>query len=172
MSVATVVGELLLGWLLADLVTGAFHWWEDRFGREDWPIVGSWIIAPNRLHHADPLAFTLHGFWARNGAALITATAAAALLTLIAGPAVWIAALATGGALSNEVHRYAHQPSRAPTWIRILQEIGLAQSPKVHAVHHRPPQDQNYCVLTDWLNPPLEAIGFWSRLERLFGRAA
>lgn len=171
MSAAAVFGEALLGWLLADLLTGAFHWWEDRFGREDWPLLGPWIIAPNRLHHDEPLAFTRHGFWSRNGSSIVAAAAAALALVAAFGAAVWIAALALGGALSNEVHRYAHQPGRAPTWMRVLQDIGLLQSPKGHAAHHRPPQDRNYCVLTDWLNPLLEAAGLWARLERMSGRS-
>jgi hypothetical protein len=74
--------------------------------------------------------------------------------------------LAIGGALANEVHRYAHQPSAAPGWVRVLQEIGLCQSPKEHSAHHRPPHDANFCILTDWLNPLLEAIrlldGAWA----------
>lgn len=172
MSFAAIIGQLVLGWLLADLVTGAFHWTEDNFGSEGWPIVGPWIIRPNRLHHRAPLQFTRHGFWERNGASIVTATIVAAALMLVFGVEPWIAALALGAALSNEVHRYAHQPSSSPAWLRVLQQIGIIQSPREHARHHRPPHDANFCVLTDWLNPVLEELGFWGRLGRLFGRAA
>lgn len=172
MSAAAVIGQLLLGWLLADLVTGAFHWWEDNFGREDWPIVGPYIIEPNRLHHALPLAFTRHGFWTRNNASIVAALLIGAALAFAFGLQPWILSLVIGGALSNEVHRFAHQPSSAPAWLRVLQEIGLLQSPKEHAAHHRPPYDANYCILTDWLNPLLEALRFWFHLERLAGRHA
>jgi ubiquitin-conjugating enzyme E2 variant len=172
MTFAGIVGQLILGWLLADLVTGAFHWWEDNFGSEDWPIVGPWIIRPNRLHHRAPLAFTSHGFMARNRAAIVAALLAGTALTFLCGPEPWIAALVVGAALSNEVHRYAHEPSSAPAWIRVVQQIGLFQSPKDHACHHRPPHDVNFCILTDWLNPVLEALGIWKRLGRLFGRPA
>jgi sterol desaturase/sphingolipid hydroxylase (fatty acid hydroxylase superfamily) len=168
---SAALGQWLLGWLLADLLTGAFHWWEDRCGREDWPIIGPWLIAPNRLHHSAPLAFTRHGFWARNGAAILAALAAGAALIMAFGPHVWIASLALGGALANEVHRFAHQPSSAPKWFRVLQETGFVQSPKGHAAHHRPPQDVSFCVLSDWLNPVLEATGFWRLAERLLERA-
>lgn len=170
MSIAALVGEALLGWLLADFVTGVFHWWEDRFGSEDWPIIGPWVIAPNRLHHSDPLAFTAHGFMVRNGAAIVAAALAIVALAVFFGPSMWLATLGLGGALANEVHRFAHQPSAAPPWLRVVQQTGLFQSPKAHAAHHRPPQDVNFCVLTDWLNPPLEALGVWRRAERLFGR--
>jgi hypothetical protein len=169
---ASVFGQLLLGWLLADLVTGAFHWWEDNFGSETWPIVGPWIIRPNRLHHRVPLAFTRHSFAERNRASIIAAAVVAALLVLAFGPAPWILSLAIGGGLSNEVHRYAHQPSSAASWLGVLQQIGIIQSPREHAGHHRPPNARNFCILTDWLNPALEAIGFWAGIERLLGRTA
>jgi hypothetical protein len=172
MSGAAIIGQLLLGWLLADLVTGAFHWWEDSFGDPRWPLIGPWIIRPNRLHHEAPLAFTRQGFWSRNRASIVTAFVVCGSLSLLLGPAPWIAALAIGGGLANEVHRYAHQPSSAPAWLGVFQKIGLAQSAKEHAVHHRPPHQANFCVLTDWLNPALEAIGFWRLLNRTFRSAA
>lgn len=163
----SLVGQLVLGWLLADLVTGAFHWWEDSFGSESWPVIGPWIIQPNRLHHRDPLAFTRHGFCARNRASIIAAILVAAVLGLLFGAQPWIIALGIGAALSNEVHRYAHQPSLAPKWIRVLQDVGLLQSPRQHAIHHRPPHTANFCVLTNWLNPLLEGVGFWRLRERV-----
>jgi hypothetical protein len=165
--VAQLFGQALLGWLFADFLTGAFHWWEDRFGVETWPVIGPWLIAPNKLHHTLPLAFTQHGFVARNGASIIAAFAIAVPWLVLSGPSVFMATALIGGALANEAHYYAHKPSEACPVLRVLQQTGLIQSSKVHAAHHRPPHDTNYCVLTDWLNPTLEAIGFWARLERL-----
>lgn len=167
--ISELLGQALIGWLLADLITGMFHWWEDRVGRVEWPIVGPWIIAPNRLHHLSPLAFTRHGFLDRNRASMLAAAIVWALWGMAFGPSVTLATAMIGAGLSNEVHRYAHQPSLAPGWVRVLQQIGIVQSPNVHKVHHRPPFEQNFCILTDWLNPPLEALGFWRVMERLFG---
>jgi hypothetical protein len=169
---AAIIGQLILGWLAADLVTGAFHWWEDKFRKRE--------LADRRAvdHSAEPssppapLAFTRHGFWARNRESIIAALIAAALALLLFGPQPWILSLAIGGGLSNEVHRYAHQPSSTTVWLGVLQQIGLIQSPREHARHHRPPHDANFCILTDWLNPVLEALGLWMRLGRLFGRPA
>ena len=158
-----IVGQLLLGWLLADLLTGAFHWWEDEFGNEDWPLIGKWLIAPNRLHHVEPLAFSEHGFWGRNRASIIAASIFGAAWLSLVGPSAFIAAFIVGAALANEVHFLAHSPSNAGPVVRVLQQTGLFQSPKAHALHHRPPFNVNYCVLTDWLNPTLEALGVWRR---------
>ena len=66
MTAAQILGELLLGWLLADLVGGLVHWWEDRVARSDTPVIGPLVIAPNRLHHSDPLAFTRSSLLERN----------------------------------------------------------------------------------------------------------
>lgn len=167
-----IVGQLVLGWLLADLLTGAFHWWEDRFGNENWPLIGPWIIAPNQLHHIEPLAFAQNGFWGRNRASIF-ATGAFGVVWLAAfGPSIMLFATLFGGAIANEVHYFAHCPKEANAVVRVLQQTGLLQSPKSHSTHHRPPHLTNFCVLTDWLNPPLEALGFWRGLEHIFRRKA
>jgi hypothetical protein len=43
----------------------------------------------------------------------------------------------------------------------------LVLSPEQHARHHRRPFDNNYCTLTNWLNPILDATRFWRLLERI-----
>lgn len=163
---SSIVGEILLGWLLADLLGGLFHWWEDRIGTVDLPVVGSWIIKPNRDHHADPLLFCRGtSFRDRNQALIVFAVAVAAAWSLLFGPSVMLAACAVGGAITNEVHAWAHKPAAAPSWVRVLQETGVIQSPKHHAGHHRPPNAVRYCILTDWLNPILDRLRVWARLE-------
>lgn len=152
-----VIG-FLLGWLLADILTGIFHWWEDRHGDESWPIIGPWIIAPNRLHHTDPMAFTRHGFWDRNRASIIAALIFGAGWLWLLGPSSVLVGVVLGAALSNEVHFYAHRPALAPAAVRLLQRTGFLQAPKNHALHHRPPHSVNFCVLTDWLNPLIRRL--------------
>jgi hypothetical protein len=48
---------------LADLTCGLAHWFEDNYGHEDWPVIRSAIIAPNRLHHDKPRAFLENSWW-------------------------------------------------------------------------------------------------------------
>ena len=161
-SVAEIVGQLLLGWLLADLVAGIFHWWEDEIGKEDWAVLGPWLIAPNRLHHKDPLAFTQNSFWHRNRAACIAAVCIGIIWWSAFGPSIMMASALVGGAISNEIHYYAHKPSKGGKIVRLLQDVGIFQSPKKHAMHHRPPHDKCFCVNTDWLNPILNQMRFWN----------
>ena len=165
MSPFELIGQALAGWLLADLITGTFHWWEDRIGREDMPLIGGWIVAPNRLHHSDPLAFLRGSLFDRSLATMVAAALVGAAWCLLFGPSVLLAAAVIGSALVNEVHRFAHEPKAAGAFLRVLQDIGLIQSSKHHAGHHRPPSTIRYCVLTDWLNPLLDALRVWERLE-------
>lgn len=170
--IASAVGELLIGWLAADLMSGAFHWWQDRLASPHWPHVGPWLIEPSRLHHREPLAFVAGSFAYRNGATFAFVAGVAAAWLALLGPSLSLAAAMVGGALSTQIHYWTHRPSAGGTLVRVLQEIGVVQSPKHHAGHHRPPQDRRYCVLTDWCNPVLDALRVWDRLERLLGRAA
>ncbi len=169
MHPAQILGEATAGWLLADLATGAFHWWQDRYGRPEMPLLGRWLIEPNRLHHRDPMAFTRGTLADRSLAAAVAAALVGAAWVWLLGPSVFAAALVIGGALASEVHRLAHQGKR-PGALGALQEIGLIQSPAQHARHHRGSFDQRYCVLTDWLNPILDRARVWAWLERIVGR--
>lgn len=164
---ASILGQVILGWLLADLLGGLFHWWEDRIAKLTTPVIGRWIIAPNREHHARPQAFLEYGFVYRNLELILLGAAVFGAASMLHSESWFLGALCVGVAFQNEVHAWAHSPRRAPRWALPLQEAGILQSPKQHAVHHRPPQDRNYCVLTDWLNPSLEALRVWTLLERL-----
>lgn len=159
-------GQLVAGWLLADLIGGILHWWEDRAARADWPLLGRHVVQPNRLHHSDPLDFTRASFLRRNW----TTWAATALVSLpwlaLFGPSPLWAAATLGGLVANEVHRFAHLPEATPAWLKPLQQAGLVQSPAHHARHHLPDATARYCILTDLLNPLLDRMGMWRAIER------
>jgi len=169
MSFAALFGQFILGWLFADFLSGVFHWWEDRVVTEQMPMLGSWLISPNRLHHREPLAF-VDGttVWDRSLATFVFALSIGSLWLVAFGPSVFWFATVIGGMATTEVHRYTHQPRFAPRWLRVLQETGFVQSPKEHARHHRPPATKAYCALTDWVNPVVDELELWKRLESLF----
>jgi len=52
-----------------------------------------------------------------------------------------------------------------PRPVRWLQRLGVLQPAAHHAVHHRRPYGVRYCTTTTFLNPILDGIGFWRRLE-------
>jgi ubiquitin-conjugating enzyme E2 variant len=41
-----IIVELIGAVLAADFLSGLFHWLEDAYGREDWPITGRLITKP------------------------------------------------------------------------------------------------------------------------------
>lgn len=165
-TILLVIAKLLVGWLIADLLGGVVHWLEDRVLTERTPFLGATVVASNRLHHREPMAFTTRSVVARNGTTWLMAGIVSLMWLALLGPSfVWFTAT-IGGALSSSVHFLTHQPRRASRAIRILQEIGLVQSPAHHAGHHRPPSDRRYCPLTGWVNPIVDGLGIWRLLEQ------
>lgn len=166
-----IIMKLLLGWLIADLCGGLLHWIEDRVLRDDDTWLGRHVVAPNRRHHVDPVAFTRDGFLSRNGTTW-AAVGIIGLFWLVAfGPSTILLGALLGGAVTSMVHYLTHVPPPLGHPLRVLQEIGIIQSVAQHAQHHRAPGDRRYCVLTDWLNPLLDGIGLWTALERILVRA-
>lgn len=170
MTCAQILGELLIGWMIADLASGLVHWWQDRAARADWPVIGRRVIAATRLHHRDVLAFTRSPLIERNLATWGVVTLISAAWLVLTGTGLIWAAATVGGLVVGEVHRHAHLPAAAPRVVRVLQDTGLIQSPQHHAGHHRAPSDRRYCILTNWLNPALDALGLWSGLEAVLDR--
>lgn len=161
----SLVGQLLAGWIIADLIGGFVHWYEDRVAWPATPILEKHIWGPNRLHHDEPMLFTMSGFWWRNSTTLIAGAILGTVWWMLWGPSwAWLGAIA-GGSIQNEIHLYAHKPRTG--FLKVLQQVGIIQSVAGHARHHRPPSNSNYCVLTDWCNPILEHFRIWTRLERL-----
>lgn len=163
--------EALGAWLFADFLTGLVHWWEDAYAQPDWPVIGPLVAEPNLLHHRDPRAMTRLPWWKNVDVPVIAgalALAGLAALHALAWPLVLAIVLA---AFTNLVHRWAHQSAaengRLITW---MQDSGLIQSRAQHALHHRWPRKSHYCPLTNALNPVLERLDFWRRLERVILR--
>jgi ubiquitin-conjugating enzyme E2 variant len=155
-------------WIAAELLSGAVHWWEDRYGNPDWPVLGKYVVQPNIEHHSNQTAFTKGSYWMRNWTVLVPSITAA-----VAAGAFgqwWLMIVAMVVSQGNEIHCWSHQRCSRP--VRGLQLLGILQSPEQHAKHHAQPFDRHYCVMTDAMNPVLQAIQFWQGLEwcvALFG---
>ncbi len=161
-----LVGQIIVGWLLADLVSGMLHWVEDRILPDGLPLIDRAIVQPNRLHHADPMAFVSGSLLDRNGTTW-AATLVILLPALFAfGPAPWLIAAGIGGAMASQVHYWAHRPPPSKSWLAALQLTGVIQSPMAHARHHRA-ETSHFCILTGLLNPLLDRSNVWTGLERL-----
>jgi len=163
--IALTVGYLFTAYLMADLVTGIFHWWEDRYAQTSWPVIGAWIAEPNELHHRSPTAFLAGGYWKRNWSTLLP-TLTAACVCFIAGLAWW-ALVFLFASQANEIHALAHRFGKVGPVVKLFQDASIIQSPRHHAEHHRSPHQVRYCVMSPVLNPFLDALKVWQGLERL-----
>jgi len=155
----------LLGWLLADLISGVVHLSADELGDERTPLVGRNVIAPFREHHVDPTAMTEHGVVETNGD-----SALAVLPVLLAGffllgstPSlatfaqhVGLLSFSAAILLTNQIHQWSHA-RHAPCSVRWLQRHGLILAPAHHAKHHRR-HDRAFCITSGWCNPLLDRL--------------
>lgn len=164
----------LTGYVLADAIAGTVHWIADRFFHPETPLIGAVLIAPFRDHHDDALGITRHDLFEVSGNnALVTLPVVVALAWVpVPTEALGHFLVATGASLTlalfatNFFHRWAHAPS-PPRLARLLQDWGLILTPERHALHHRHDHDRAYCVTSGWLNPLLDRIGLFDRLEHL-----
>lgn len=150
--------------LIADFITGLFHWAEDTYGTIDDTWFSKYIWEPNIMHHKHPSDIAKNSFLDRN---IIQWVIAALFIGLYAifFPITWqlilIGILASFG---NEIHVWSHRKTN-PWWIELLQDMCIIQTKLHHAKHHLKPYSTRYCVITNIVNPILETIRFWESLE-------
>jgi plasmanylethanolamine desaturase len=167
---------LLLGYLIADFVSGAVHWLADNFGHEQMPVIGAALIKPFREHHVDPRGITRHDFIETNGNNCLVCWPWLLAYWLLLDPreSIWVLAFLStwlafnwGIFATNQFHKWAHL-EEPPPWIAWLQDHRLILSPEHHDIHHTPPFERYYCITTGWLNPILcDRLRFFQRLEAL-----
>ena len=169
---------LILAWALAmfcaaDFVCGFVHWFEDNYGREDWPLVGPSIITPNRLHHDQPRAFLVNSWWKSAQSQLLVGAVVLNIAVALDWFSWQLLLFVVFAVNANEVHKWAHRSRRDnPRLVTWLQGCGLLQNQRHHARHHRGARNSHYCTLGNWLNPLLDRSGFWRGLEHLVLRLA
>lgn len=171
----SLIVTVLAAWLLADFLSGVVHWWEDRYlGQMQSFDFAAAIASDNDDHHRKPTAMLVHSPWENMRSGAVVAWPLALILWGIGCPTVvWLSVFFA--AFGNLVHRYAHTPDRQlPEWVAFLQAIGIFSSPDQHRTHHYGPDGlvadrENsmtaYCVITDFLNPLLDALRFWHTAE-------
>jgi ubiquitin-conjugating enzyme E2 variant len=168
MLMLEIVVKIVASVVIADFLSGFFHWLEDAYGQEDWPITGNLITKPNILHHHDPRYFTRYS-WLYSARVLLVMGAIVLALAYMFGFLNGMTVLVVlVGINANEVHKWAHRTkAENGRVITFLQQAGLLQSAAHHATHHTDPKNTYYCVLTNFLNPVLEWLGLWAALEAI-----
>ena len=153
-------------WLLVDFCTGVLHWFEDRYVRVSWPLLGRLVAVPNIIHHYHPTFFTQGTWWSRSRVLVLIGVivVSTAWFTEKLDWKVWL--FVGLGINANQVHHWSHLPRRRrPGAVRVLHAVRLLQHPKHHAKHHRRDKDDHYCTFTGVLNPLLDNLRFWTALE-------
>jgi hypothetical protein len=174
-TLGAVLVSGVLGFVAADFVSGLVHWLFDTWFSRTTPALGLTFVTPFRVHHEDPLDITRHGFMATNGHnCLVSVPVLALALLLPSGPQAPLASaaltfvlmLCLGVFCTNQFHKWSHMQHVHPV-VGWLQARGFILGREHHEVHHTAPHTHHYCITTGWLNRPLEAVGFFPRLERL-----
>jgi ubiquitin-conjugating enzyme E2 variant len=169
-----VPGAFALGVAFADFATGAVHWFCDRFFDENTPVLGEILIRPFREHHVDPQRMVRHGLLELHGNSAIPVIAVLGVVALLdpkpesaaqAALHVGLFFLCACSMATNQFHMWAHAPS-VPASVRWLQRHGAILSPQHHALHHGGRFDRSYCMTSGWMNPLLDRIDFFGRIER------
>ena len=160
----------VLGYALADLMTGTVHWFCDSFFSEKTPFVGPLIIASFREHHTHPQLFTQDKFIEQDTTSffvlLVPLILAVDPRSLTISDYLWhctLIGLSIGTFGTNLFHKWAHQKN-PPQFAKKLQKLGLILTPELHKKHHRS-YSESYCVTSGWLNPLLDYINFFPKLE-------
>lgn len=176
-DLALAVGAAMLGYVVADFVSGLIHWAFDRMGSEKTPVLGHAFIFPFRYHHVDPKDMMNGDFISTNGknsVGCLPVLGLGLLIPVIPGNAWSIAGLSVLTAfvlaiwMTNQFHKWAHLDEPVGV-IRLLQRLHLVLTPAHHDRHHVAPYAANYCITSGWCNPLLERVGFFRHLERMLG---
>ncbi len=178
LSYLLIFGSLLLGYILADFLSGMVHWAADTYGAEDTPIVGPNFIQPFRWHHIAPKAMCEHSLTGTIGNSCILGVPlqTAVILysvyypgTLLLSFFAWtITFMAVATVMANQFHKWAHSETR-PKFAIVLQRWKLILPPDHHNTHHTKPHNTYYCVGSGWCNFFLSKINFWRTMEKIIG---
>ncbi|GKB62628.1 fatty acid desaturase 4, chloroplastic-like protein [Tanacetum coccineum] len=123
-----------VGYILADLATGIYHWAVDNYGNESTPVFGSQIHSFQDHHKPVVMGF----------------------IGVFSGCIMF----------SQKFHAWAHESrSKLPRIVVALQDAGLLISRSQHAIHHRPPFSNTYCIVSGVWNSFLDKHKVYEALE-------
>ena len=149
---------IIPGWVVADLIAGIVHWFGDSYSG-----YGMEFLFHDFLeHHREPSAMLKRDYFQISFDTYILY-----ILASFAGLSnSFMTCVALFAMQANFCHRESHKYNKAHWTFKILQSLGLSISPKAHHVHHTIPYNRDYCVFSGFLNPLLQYIDFWRRVER------
>lgn len=169
-----------LGIVLGDFVSGFVHWSADNYFHYNTPVIGEAFIKPFRLHHAYPKDICNHNLVSVTGNTCILAVPVMSVCLYLLwddDAPVWLAAgvflngiMSGATVLTNLFHKWAHLGEKAGPVVKWLQGKHLILPPDHHQVHHTEPFNRYYCITNGWVNPLLDKLDFFPRLERTLSK--
>uniref|UniRef100_A0A7S1MU61 Lipid desaturase domain-containing protein n=2 Tax=Hemiselmis andersenii TaxID=464988 RepID=A0A7S1MU61_HEMAN len=167
-SVLGAVVAALVGYEFADFGSGVYHWSMDNYGSSKTPVFGTQIEA-FQGHHELPWTITYRQV-CNNIYKICQATTpfCVGALALVDNPyiLIWMSTALAFINMSQELHKWSHSsPTQCHPVINQLQDLGLIVTRKEHLLHHRPPFEGNYCIVSGHCNPFLDKVGFFRWME-------
>ena len=145
-----IILKVILVILLADLITGFFHFLLDQYGSPESRFFKN-AIKINLAHHDDPSKMVGRTYWQLTKDSWKLAIIVITLLTLALGFRWELVLLLLLGANTNIVHKWSHmKKSEKPFLVNFLQKVHLILDKRQHALHHRKPFDTHFCILTNF----------------------
>lgn len=178
-SAIWIVALVMMAYILADFVSGFFHWMGDTWGSPETPLAGAVFVRPFREHHVDQLAITRHDFIEVNGANCAISIPVLAALHFLpfettrwgAPVGVFFSAFLWFIFATNQFHMWAHiAADKRPRVVSLLQRLHLILPPDHHAIHHAAPYSKYYSITVGWVNEPLHRLRFYRVLEFIISK--
>nr|UDV78677.1 fatty acid desaturase 4.2 [Perilla frutescens] len=164
----------LLGYVLADLGSGIYHWAIDNYGGAQTPVFGPQIES-FLDHHQHPVEITK----CETAGILYTVaevvTTAVTPINILSGDPIFLAFVAVFagcGMFSLKFHAWAHTPrSKLPPLVAALQDAGVLLRWSEHTKHHRPPYNSDFCTVSGIWNRVLDESNILAAVEAALFRA-
>lgn len=165
--------EIIIGFILADIVTGILHWLEDTYLSYciNIPILSN-ISKDNELHHYFPRSILAYSYIEHITYSLPFSIIAFTLILLLNKKFVFkhiyiFISFFVFSISSNILHRFSHmRDCEKSNVLKSIQKTGILCSHDHHSKHHENNLEK-YCVISEYNNYILDNINFWRTLEYL-----
>jgi hypothetical protein len=163
--------QIILGFFLADFLSGLFHWIEDTYLDYciDIPIIKD-ISKGNEMHHYFPRAILKNSYYQNIRVTTILTIFVFIIIYLskkeiLFNYKYFFITLFIFSSISPLIHRLCHmRECEKNKYILYLQKFGILNSDEHHKIHHIK-SDVNYCLNTSYINIILDNIYFWRIIE-------
>jgi hypothetical protein len=163
--------QIIIGFFIADIVGGFFHWAEDRYLHycTNIPIFKD-IAEDNELHHYFPRAILAYTYFEHMVTPTIIAFISIIIIFIINKSFVvkykyLFLSTFFFSSIMNIIHRFSHmRDCENNKFIQFLQKTGLILNHEIHGIHHEK-ANEKYCIATIYTNFILDSLYFWKGLE-------